>query len=208
MIYKHWARFIFSFYWLTPTCIPQKEAAQVKLWDPAEKIGRKYIFLYYSKRSLSKVKTTVKLSFLCSALLTDRLSHQWQAFHENIIRDNETKEYLRDRSSYLGKECMCAGSQRCQRQIDSLCSLSAIVCPCLCVCLSVATFFHLTCFNTFPQRCLFHVLFSFIVCSCTADFYQVQTRFSNRRLFLLCFLTRYLNDDFQPVGPVCLCEYV
>lgn len=63
-----------------------------------------------------------------------------------------TKEYLRGRSSYLGKrESTCAGSQRCQRQIDSLCSLSAIVRPCLCVCLSVATFSHLTCTDSFPS---------------------------------------------------------
>lgn len=113
------------------------------------------------------------------------------------------------------KESVCVQEARGVRDRLTLCSLSAIVRPC--VCLSIATFFHLTCLNTFPslpfflassrQLCLFHVLFCFIVCksrSCAADFYQFQTLFSSRQLFLLCLLTHHLNYDFQAGQPVCV----
>lgn len=94
------------------------------------------------------------------------------------IRDSETKECLRGRSSYLVFSC-CKKSVRVQEARGvkgrlTLCSLSGIVCLCLCVCLALPPFFHLTCINTFShlwwcfssfssppsqQLCLFHVLF-------------------------------------------------
>lgn len=113
--------------------------------------------------------------------------------------------FERQKELFRGKnERTCAGSQRCQRLIDSLCSLSAIVCVRVCVCLSFATFFHLTCFNTFPLCVFFPPSPAVFAMSCFVSLFAnllilISFRLSSptRLLFLLCLLTHYLKDDFQ-----------
>lgn len=147
---------------------------------------------------------TVQLSFLRSALLGVRLSHLWQAFHENVIRHNETKEHLRGRRSYLGgKMSVHVQEARGVRDWLTLSARSRLLCVRVCVCLSFATFFHLTCFNTFPlcvcppfTSCLHHVLFCFIVCE-PADFNQFQTLFSDQTIVSVMLADTLLKRWFS-----------
>lgn len=153
-------------------------------------------------------KIRVKWWFPCSALLIDRLSHQWQAFRGNIIGDNETKQYLRGRSSYLGRKNRVYVCRKPEVSETDWLPLLAVGLLCPSVCLSVATFFLLSCFNTFSSfplldSCVFSMS-RFVSLFVTVayvplknDFYQFQTLFSTRQLFLLCLLTHNSNEDFQ-----------
>lgn len=159
------------------TCKPQKQPYREKsetLLKDRENDHFLFLLLFKHFSIYQQYKIPVKLSCLCSALLVDRLSHQWQPFHENIIGDNETKDYLRGRSSYLGKKSVRVQEARGVRDRLTLSALCRLLCVRVCVFASalppfftwLASTFFLVCFF-FPysqQLCLFHVLFSFIVC--------------------------------------------
>lgn len=123
---------------------------------------------------------------------------------------------IREAESIWVKKSVRVQETRGVRDRLTLSALCRLLCAELSVYFSIATFFSsdllqtlfrlsfffflLSLSLTSQQLCLFHVLFCFIVCqsrSCTADFYLFQTLFSTRRLFLLCLMTHYLNEDFQ-----------
>lgn len=158
-------------------------------------------------------------SILCLFWTSAALTKTVKSYHLYVVltgsfgksnRTQWTKENVWNRSSYLGKiESTCAGSLRCQRQIDSLCRLL-----CIRVC-AFATFFHLTRLDTFPpllffplscrQLCLFHVLFCFIVCSCTADFYHSHSALQQTNVSVIPTDTWLENMIFLAWSCMCQC---
>lgn len=188
---------------LIVTYKPQKGTVQLR--ENSETLSKSrgmdlFEFFFYS--DIVAFTNSVKLSFICRTVLLDKLSHQWQAFHENIIGEYETKEYLRGRSSHLRrkKKSVCVQEARGVRDRLTLSALCRLLCVRVCVCLpqhchlfssellqhfSFCFFFFLSTAVSFPCPVLFHCL----SCSCAAenDFYQFQTLSLLHQTIVFCY---------------------